>query len=114
MEFIAPILFAAFFGYVLWTLFSRKGRGKALGGEIVWSGPEKKVGGTSLSKEVVTVHLIRTSNPSDPFSIGVEYRATALMAASTTPIKLTTEQAGELARDIDKALEQRHHPGELK
>lgn len=89
--------------FVLWTIFSRKGRARQFGGEFVWSSEPYVVEEGRIGKQVLIVHRVQPSNPTEPPKVGLEYRATAAMAASMVPLSLTVEEARQLARDLEHA-----------
>ena len=106
MEYLVWLFFLGFMGYVIFSAFSKRGRGKMLGGKIVWSGKyhlidEHKFSG---SKSHVQVHAIETK-PNEAPKVGIELRHKAYTAFSVQPISLTLEQASEISEELKQAIE---------
>ena len=105
MEF-GLVFFFGFMAFVFFMGFSKYGRGKMLGGKIIWSGKEHQIEESKFSgmKSFVQVHGIEGRKVSDENKIGIELRSRSYMHFSTQPISLTTEQAKELIKELDNAI----------
>ena len=103
MESIFFLAFAGFMAFILWSLFSSKGRSRQFGGDFAWSSEPHVIKDGNDGKEVLIIHKVTPSDQSALPGVGLEYRATATLAASMVPILLTREQARQLARDIENA-----------
>ena len=96
----------AFFGFIAFMSFSRLGRGKMLGGRIIWSGEEHLLETSKFSKfkSFIQIHSVRNVSPDKEPKIGIELRSRSAMHFETRPVSLTIEQAQKLADEIHDAI----------
>lgn len=105
MEF-GLILFFGFMAFVFFMGFSKFGRGKMLGGKIIWSGKEHLLEESKFSgmKSLIQVHGVESKKPCSENKVGIEFRSRSYMHFSTHPISLSTEQAKELIEELNSAI----------
>ncbi|RNC83166.1 MAG: hypothetical protein ED557_10670 [Balneola sp.] len=84
--------------FVFWSMFSKKGKGRMLGGSIIHTSSEEIIQTKGIAKSVIRTHVVEAKNGSK--HIGIELSENAKLAASMTPIKLTKEEAQKLVRMI--------------
>ena len=94
-------LFLAFFAFVMWSIFSKAGKGRMLGGSILRSASQE----ISKSQGIVTTslraHVIEAKDGSR--HVGLELSKNAKLSASMTPFKLTryeTETLINMLREV--------------
>ncbi len=97
-SFLPLILFAGFMAFVFWSMFSKKGKGRMLGGSIIHTSSEEIIHTKGIAKSVIRAHVVESKNGSK--HIGIELSENAKLAASMKPIKLTKEEAQKLIRMI--------------
>ena len=97
----AAVLFVGFIGY---TVMSKKGRGRLLGGQIVESispSVRKKRGSVTTT---VQIHRIQLKGDNRPNHIAVEICSRALLGFTIAPITLTESETKQLIMDLQTAL----------
>lgn len=96
-----PIIFVAcFFTFIFWSMFSKKGKGRMLGGSIIHTSSEEIIHTKGIAKSVIRAHVVETKGGSK--HIGIELSENAKLAASMKPIKLTKEEAQKLIRMLSE------------
>ena len=105
MDYLIFFAFLCFMAFVVYMSFSKHGRGKMLGGNIVWSGKYHLIDKHKFtgSKSHIQVHAIKDKSDSDS-KVGIEVRHTSYGGFSVQPISLTIEQAEEIAKEIQEAI----------
>lgn len=95
----------AFFAFIGWSVFSRKGRSRQFGGDFAWSSEPYVIDESSGGKQALIVHRVQPPDLTEPHKVGLELRFTSALAFSMTPLSLSAEQALKLAHDLEKAAE---------
>ncbi len=101
---IPLLIFFGFMGFVLWSLFSKTGKGRMLGGKIVYTANDEIVQTQGINKTAIRAHLIETKSGSK--HVGIELSDNAKLAASMRPIKLSKQEADTLAAMIKEMANQ--------
>ena len=83
-----------FFAYVLWSMFSKKGKGKMLGGTIIDTAKDEIVQKKGVATMALRAHVIEAKDGTR--HVGLELSENAKLAASVTPIKLSKKEAETL------------------
>ena len=99
------LLGLGFLAFVIYMSFSKRGRGRMLGGKIKWSGQyhlidKQKFAG---SESRLQVHAIE-GKAGEEDKVGLELRHKSYMGFSVQPISLTVEQAKWVAQEIQEAI----------
>jgi len=106
MDFLL-IPFLGFLSFVVFMAFSKYGRGKALGGKIVWSGKEHLLDESSVgTKFIVQVHGVETKDQLQKNKVGIELRSKSFTHLSIRPVSLSIDQATELSEELNNAIKQ--------
>lgn len=105
MEKYVVLAFIAFMAFIVWSVFSRKGRSRQFGGNFAWSSEPYVIDESSGGKQAVIVHRVQPFELTEPHKVGLELRFTSALAFSMTPLSLSAEQARRLAHDLEKAAE---------
>ncbi len=103
VDFFLPIVVVAFFLYVLWSLLSKAGRGKMLGGSIVRSGAEHTISprhAFSGFQQKLQVHLVQPVSDGQQKLIGIELRSSSFLSLSAVPMTMQIQEAVEFAEEI--------------
>lgn len=99
-SYIFPIVFIGFFVFIFWSMFSKSGKGRLLGGTIIHTANDEIIQTKGIAKSTIRAHLVETKSGSK--HIGIELSESAKLAASMKPIKLTKEEAEKLIRMIQE------------
>lgn len=91
-----------FFLYVLYTMFSKRGRGNLLGGTIIDSSREEITQKVGMIKTTIRAHVIESKTKNK--HIGLEIAATSILSADIKPIKLSKSEAETLVRMLREAI----------
>lgn len=94
LEQFGPFIFLAFMAYVIWSMFSKSGKGRMLGGKILESASNEIVQKNGMVTLTLRSHLIESS--SGRRHIGLELSQNAKLGASMVPIKLSKAEAEKL------------------
>jgi ABC-type Na+ efflux pump permease subunit len=101
---ILPIIFFGFFAFVLWSMFSKAGKGRMLGGTIIDTAKDEITSNEGIAKTALRAHVVEAKNGTK--HVGLELSQNAKLAASMTPIKLSKKEAetliGMLREVVDK------------
>lgn len=99
-----PLVFAAFFAFVLWSAFSRKGKGRMLGGSIETTAAHQVSRADGLVKTTIRAHTIVANDGSR--HVGLELSRNAKLGFQVTPIKLTRQEAETLIHMLREVTNQ--------
>ncbi|GJM08389.1 MAG: hypothetical protein DHS20C11_06650 [Lysobacteraceae bacterium] len=101
---IFPIMFVAFFAFIMWSMFSKAGKGRMLGGVIIDTAKDEITIKRGIAKMALRAHVVEARNGRR--HVGLELSQNAKLGASMTPIKLSRHEAealiGMLREVIDK------------
>jgi hypothetical protein len=100
---IPLLIFFGFMGFVLWSMFSKTGKGRMLGGKIVHTANDEILQTQGMNKTAIRAHLIETKSGSK--HVGIELSDNAKLAASMRPIKLTKQEAESLINMIKEVAD---------
>ena len=108
MQYLFPILFLSFFGFIIFMLFSKKGKEIIFGGKIVKTMDfvtkgKKRV----LFSSNLKVHVIE--NSLNGRNIGLEINLSGGLSYSMVPLVLPVGEAKILADTIYAAIEFNEH-----
>ena len=101
-EYFLFLLFLGFSGYALWSMFSKSGRGRMLGGEIIDSAADEIVQKEGALTSTIRAHVIQTT--SNTKHVGLEISENAKLGASFRPMKLSKKEAETLVKMINEVL----------
>lgn len=101
------IVFCLFMAFVFFMGFSKYGRGKMLGGRIIWSGKEHLLEESKFTgmKSFIQVHGIEGKKPNREDKVGIELRSKSYMHFSNQPVSITPDQARELIEELRSAID---------
>lgn len=88
------LAFVAFFVFIFWSLFSKSGKGRLLGGKILTTAKDEIIKKEGISKTALRAHLVEAKDGTK--HVGLELSQNAKLAASMTPIKLSKQEAETL------------------
>jgi hypothetical protein len=91
-----------FFGYVFYSMFSKQGKGRMLGGTITETATEEIVQKSGMLTTAIRTHVVETKNGDK--RVGIEISENAKFGASFKPIKLTKMEAETLIRMLSEAV----------
>ncbi|WP_221801519.1 hypothetical protein [Oceanobacter mangrovi] len=100
---VSLLIFFGFMGFVLWSMFSKTGKGRILGGKIVHTANDEIIQAQGTNKTTIRAHVIETNSGSK--HVGIELSDNAKLAASMRPIKLTKQEAESLINMIKEVVE---------
>lgn len=100
---IFPIVFIGFFAFVLWSMFSKSGKGRMLGGTIITTAKDEITTSSGISKTALRAHAIEAKNGTK--HVGLELSQNAKLAASMTPIKLSKQEAETLIAMLREVID---------
>ncbi|MEO2266820.1 hypothetical protein V1358_05870 [Pseudoalteromonas sp. YIC-656] len=103
MDTILLSIFFGFMGFVLWSMFSKTGKGLMLGGKIVHTANDEITQTQGIKKTAIRVHLIETKSGTK--QVGIELSDNAKLAASMTPIRLSKQEAETLINMIKEVTD---------
>jgi hypothetical protein len=98
---IVLILFIPFFAYVFYSIFSKKGKGRMLGGSIVDTSSDEITQKSGMLTTTIRAHVVESK--SGDKHVGIEISENAKLGASFKPIKLSKSEADTLVRMINEA-----------
>ncbi|NIQ16599.1 MAG: hypothetical protein GTO02_20095, partial [Candidatus Dadabacteria bacterium] len=97
MDNLIYFIFIAFFGYFIYTIFTKSGKGKMFGGEIVKTLDrhiEKRDGIQTIK---IKIHVIKPKDRPHERDIGIELTQSAKLSWNMIPIKLNSSEAKDLS-----------------
>ena len=103
MEYLIPVIVFGVFAYLFYTVFTKSGRGKLLGGNIVWSGKRHVLDKTEFTGSKIQFQVHTVATKSEPI-IGLELRHTSYGGFSVQPVSLSKEQARLLVNELNEAI----------
>jgi hypothetical protein len=95
------LVFAGIFVFVLYSLFTKHGKGRMLGGTITETLPDEIVQKKGMVTTTVRVHVVDSNQPEK--LVGVEISESAKLGASFKPISLSKSDALKLAGMLNEA-----------
>jgi hypothetical protein len=98
------VFFVAIAAYIAYSLFTKRGKGRMFGGEIVETLLPTISKRRGMMRTNIKVHLIKPSDRPNERDIGIEVSHSAVLAWSMTPIILTAQEAAQLKELVDAAL----------
>lgn len=102
MDNIFILVFAAFFVFVLYSMFSKRGKGMMLGGEIVDTATSEIDQSSGMLSTKIRAHVIRSKTGNK--HIGIEISENAKLGASMKPLKLTKREAEKLIGMLNEVV----------
>lgn len=103
MEFLVPLFFVAFVGYFIFSVFTKKGKGRLFGGKVLRTLDKEIKQKSGISNSTIRVHVIGKKETKEK-SVGVEHNQHAFLAWSMTPISLTKTETRELISRLQEAV----------
>lgn len=94
----APLIIA----YVFYTMFTKSGKGRMLGGTIIDSSSEEIIQKSGMLTTAIRAHVVESKNKIK--HIGLEISEGAKLGASFKPIKLSKSEAETLIRMLSEAV----------
>lgn len=94
IDIILPLLCLGGLVFFCWSLFSKAGKGRLLGGTIVDTANDEITTKGGLAKVALRAHVVQTKNGSK--HIGLEVFQNSKLAVNLTPINLTKQEAETL------------------
>jgi hypothetical protein len=101
------VFFVAIAGLVFIQLFTRRGREWLLGGHIARTYGNPIVLRRGMATTTISVHSLEPKHLGDLPRVGIEIANRAVLAASTTPITLSQEEARALGEALKQASDYR-------
>jgi hypothetical protein len=101
------VFFAAFLAYFAYSVFTKHGKGRMFGGEIVKTLEPQIAKTKGMVTTKIKVHVIKPSERLHERDIGIEFSHSAIMGWSMTPITLTAAEALQLKSLIEEGLSER-------
>lgn len=95
------LIFAGIFAFALYSLFTKHGKGRMMGGTITETLPDEIVQKKGIVTTTIKVHVI-DSNQSEKL-VGVDISESAKLGASFKPISLSKTDAQKLAHMLNDA-----------
>lgn len=104
MEIFVPLFFLAFVGYFLFSVFTKKGRGRFFGGKIRRTIETEIKQKNGISRSTIRAHVIDKKNEQEA-SVSIELNQHAFLAWSMMPINLSKTEAKTLISMLQEAVE---------
>jgi len=98
------VFFVGIAAYIVYSLFTKRGKGRMFGGEIVETLLPTISKRRGMVRTNIKVHLIKPSDRPNERDIGIEFSRSAVLAWNMTPITLTAQEASQLRELIDTGL----------
>ena len=98
------VFFVAFAAYIAYSLFTKRGKGRMFGGEIIETLQPTISKKRGMMRTNIKVHLVKPRDRPNERDVGIEMSHSAMLAWSMTPITLTAREAAQLKELIDAAL----------
>ena len=95
MSLVFGLIFVAFLAFVMWSMFSKAGKGKMLGGSILSSASQEITQSKGIQSTAIRAHTIQAKDGSR--HVGLELSQNAKLSARMIPIKLTKHEAETLS-----------------
>jgi len=103
MELLIPLFVVAFVAYFIFSVFTKKGKGRFFGGKILRTLDQEVKQKNGISNCTIRVHVIGKKETKEN-TVGIELSQHAFLAWSMTPISLTKTEAGELISMLQEAV----------
>lgn len=100
-ELLIPFLML---GGFFWLLFTKRGKGWILGGEILHTISKQIITPYRIQTRKITIHKLLSFKSPPEKLVGIEITHPTLMGFSFFPISLTTTEARELITLLEEAL----------
>ncbi len=104
MSWFPVVLFSTFIGWVLYSNFTKKGRGLVLGGEIEKTLDREVENSEGFVKTKIKVHILKPTN-SEENRIIIEYLNKSKMHWNSTDINLSKNEVKEMCKLLNEALD---------
>jgi hypothetical protein len=98
------VLIVAFAAYFAYSVFTKRGKGRMFGGEIVRTLLPTISKRRGMVRTNIKVHLVKPAHRPNERDVGIELSHSAVLAWNMTPITLTAQEASQLRELIDTAL----------
>jgi hypothetical protein len=98
------VLIVAFAAYFAYSVFTKRGKGRMFGGEIVRTLLPTISKRRGMVRTNIKVHLAKPADRPNERDVGIELSHSAVLAWNMTPITLTAQEASQLRELIDTAL----------
>jgi hypothetical protein len=89
-------------GFVLYTMFTKSGKGRMLGGTIIDSSSEEIIQKSGMLTTAIRAHVVESKTKGK--HVGLEISEGAKLGASFKPIKLSKPEAETLIRMLSEAV----------
>ena len=96
------IAFAAFFGFVLYSMFSKKGKGMMMGGDIVDTATDEIAQTSGMLSTRIRAHVIQPK--SGVKHVSLEISENAKLGASMKPVRLSKQEAETLIGMLNEVV----------
>jgi len=102
---IFPILVFSLIGFVLYSMYSKSGKGRMLGGTIIKTAREEITQKSGITTRSIRSHVIEKKN-SKQRHIGIEIFDSQKLGASLKPVILSKNEAEKLVRMLNESMQQ--------
>jgi hypothetical protein len=102
-NYIIPIFFVAFISFFLFTVFTKKGKGRMFGGEILETIPDEIRPNLKGVKTTIKMHVVRKKNEISN-SIGIEITDKTFLSWNMRPLTLSKSEAQKLIMMLNEAI----------
>jgi len=103
MEVLVPLFFLCFIAYFVFSIFTKKGKGRLLGGKIVRTIDTEIKQSKGIARTTIRAHVIDRKKSVEN-SISIELNQHAFLAWSMMPINLSKEEAKTLVSMLQEAI----------
>ena len=104
MEILFPLFFVGFVGFFLYSVFTKKGKGRFFGGKILKTLDREIKQNKGIQKSTTRVHVIDKKREIEN-SVSIELNQHAYLAWSMMPINLSKAEARTLVSMLQEAIE---------
>lgn len=101
-ENISPVVFVAFFAFVMYSMFSKKGKGIMMGGNIVDTANDQIVQSSGMLTTKIRAHVIQSK--SGERHLGLEISENVKLGASMKSVKLSKQEAEKLIGMLNEVV----------
>ena len=95
-------LFAGFFAFVLYSMFSKKGKGRMMGGDIVDTATNEIAQSSGMLSTKIRAHVIQPKSGAKHVSL--EISENAKLGASMKPVRLSKQEAQTLIGMLNEVV----------
>ena len=102
MEILVPLFFAVFITYFVFSIFTKKGKGRLLGGRIIRTIDTEIKQSKGITRTTIRAHVINTKHEAEN-SISIELNQHAFLGWSMNAMSLTKSEAKILISMLQEA-----------